>query len=377
MRRLLLLSVTMLGTLAAVSTGCGGSDNPQPVPTVTGGKASNAGGSKATGGGGANTSGGGTTGGVPGQGGNASGGVPSGGRPSGGNPSGGVPSGGRPSGGNPSGGNPSGGNPSGGVPGQGGNPSGGNPSGGNPSGGNPSGGNPTGGIPGQGGNPSGGVASGGRASGGTNSGGTASGGKATGGTPGTGGAPTACIGTTVATLPTMGSCCGNSTACPGTPATGTSQCDAAGNRCVCERGIWYCNNACPGSIPTPDSACARGAACVYGSAGCGCVNLKWMCVGVSGCPDAASMPMTGQACNTLTGVACDYPNTNPAFHMACVCSVNADAGSGSTWTCVQSAACPASQPPYDLNAGCPGTAICTYGSTHCACMQTGTPWVCI
>ena len=91
------------------------------------------------------------------------------------------------------------------------------------------------------------------------------------------------------------------------------------------------------------------------------------------------MPRTGVACNDMTNVACDYPNTNPAFHMACVCSVNADAGAGSTWTCVQSAECPAAQPTYGTasNDNCPGVAICTYGAVHCACLQTGTAWVCL
>jgi hypothetical protein len=102
-----------------------------------------------------------------------------------------------------------------------------------------------------------------------------------------------------------------------------------------------------------------------------------MCVGVSNCP--TSTPQTGQACNTLTGVACDYPNTNPSFHFACMCAANADAGSGSTWTCVQSADCPATQPTYNLNNPCPGVAVCTYTSEprHCACMQATSPWVCL
>jgi hypothetical protein len=156
---------------------------------------------------------------------------------------------------------------------------------------------------------------------------------------------------------------------------GESVC-SGGSRCVCERGIWYCNNACPGTQPTPNAQCARGAACTYnnGNTGCACINLLWMCVGVTNCP--ASVPTTGEACNSLTGVACDYPGSP---HLACVCSANADAGSGSTWTCLQSAACPSPQPAYSLSNTCPGTAICSYSSApnHCACMQAGTPWVCI
>jgi hypothetical protein len=94
----------------------------------------------------------------------------------------------------------------------------------------------------------------------------------------------------------------------------------------------------------------------------------------SRCPTGASQPVTGQACNADTGLACDYPN---AIHLVCGCSVNADAGAGtgSTWTCVQSAVCPASQPA--CNTTCDGTAVCTYGGIHCACMQAGTEWVCL
>jgi hypothetical protein len=113
--------------------------------------------------------------------------------------------------------------------------------------------------------------------------------------------------------------------------------------------------------------------------GCACINLLWMCVGMSGCPAASNMPVTGQACNGLTGTACDYPSSTPALHFACVCSANADAGSGSSWTCIQTGACPATQPAYDLSNTCSGTAVCTYSSApkHCLCFQAGTPWVCL
>jgi hypothetical protein len=200
------------------------------------------------------------------------------------------------------------------------------------------------------------------------SGGTSTGGTATGGTA-TGGAASSCIGETVTTLPTQGTACT-------TP--DQSQCDASGNRCICERGIWYCNNACPGSPPTPNTACSKGAACVYsnGTVGCGCVNSLWMCVGVSSCP--ATVPTTGDACNALTGVACDYPGS---IHLACICGANADAGSGSSWTCFQSAPCPATQPAYDLSTSCTGPAICSYTSApnHCACTSQGPGghWVCL
>jgi hypothetical protein len=101
--------------------------------------------------------------------------------------------------------------------------------------------------------------------------------------------------------------------------------------------------------------------------------LSWMCIGTAGCP--TSVPATGDPCNNLTGVACDYRG-NP--HLVCVCQPGADAGSSPTWTCVQSAACPATPPPYDLSTTCPVPAICSYPSSpsHCECLQTGTPWVC-
>jgi hypothetical protein len=178
----------------------------------------------------------------------------------------------------------------------------------------------------------------------------------------------------VTTLPTQGMGCS-------TP--DQSQCNAAGQRCICERGIWYCDNACPGSLPTPNTACSKGAACVYsnGTVGCACVNSLWMCVGTSQCPAAANMPMTGLDCTGLTNIACDYPNSNPALHMACICGANADAGTGSTWTCFQSAACPATQPAYNLNETCTGPAICSYTSapSHCACTSQGAGghWVCL
>jgi hypothetical protein len=247
----------------------------------------------------------------------------------------------------------------------GGSATGGTATGGAGIGGANAGGGATGGTA-TGGNATGGAGIGGVSAGGSTTGGAASGGIGTGGSA-TGGTASVPLCATVASLPTMGTAC---------TTAGESQCDADGNRCVCER-IWYCNNTCATvqpSIPTAGSACTSGMACTYGSAGCVCVNLQWMCVGVSSCPDAANMPTSGDACNNLTGVVCDYPST---IHIACVCSSNADAGSGSTWTCVQSAYCPATQPAYDLAGSCPGTAMCTYGDTHCLCTQSGTPWVCI
>jgi hypothetical protein len=89
------------------------------------------------------------------------------------------------------------------------------------------------------------------------------------------------------------------------------------------------------------------------------------------------MPTTGNACADLTGIACDYPNSNPALHFACMCSANVDADS--TWICAQSAACPATQPAYDVNHLCTGIAVCTYASEprHCVCLQPQSAWLCI
>ncbi len=214
---------------------------------------------------------------------------------------------------------------------------------------------------------------GGSATGGT----TATGGRATGGIA-TGGAASTCIGTAVATLPTMGSCCGNFATCPGTPAVGTSLCDADGNQCVCSRGRWYCTTSCASTYPTepvPNSACIAGAACNYPSgASCGCSNGSWLCFGTSRCPAAA--PMTGEACNGLNGLGCDYPSESaPANHVTCFCTPNADASTGSTWTCVY-ADCPATQPPYSPNDACASSvAFCSYGSTPCFCWMSS-PWIC-
>jgi hypothetical protein len=201
-------------------------------------------------------------------------------------------------------------------------------------------------------------------------GGSATGGTGTGGSAG--GAASVPVCATVASLPTMGTACSTH---------GESQCDADGNRCVCESGIWNCSTICASTYPTepaPNSACLAGAVCNYPSgASCQCHNSRWQCIGTSSCP--ANMPATGTACNGLAGLWCDYPNSNPAFHMFCACTnntYNADASTVATWICAQSAACPTAQPAYDLNRTCPGTAVCTYGSTHCWCAQSNGPWVC-
>ena len=186
---------------------------------------------------------------------------------------------------------------------------------------------------------------------------------------GAGGGATVPVCASVASLPSVGTTC---------TTVGESQCDPSGDRCVCWRGRWYCTTSCASTYPTepaPDSACIAGAACNYPSgASCSCVNSRWVCIGGDSCP--ADGIKTGQACNGLTGWWCDYPNSNPAFHMACLCASNSDISTGSTWTCVQSGPCPTTQPPYDLNGTCPGAAICGYGSIYCHCQQSSAPWIC-
>jgi hypothetical protein len=201
-------------------------------------------------------------------------------------------------------------------------------------------------------------------------GGSATGGSGTGGSAGA--APSVPVCDTVASLPTMGTACST---------YGESKCDVAGNRCVCERGYWYCNTTCATSYPTepaPDSTCINGAACNYPSGvGCQCVNSRWVCTGTSSCPAAANMPMTGEACGGLAGVWCDYPNQNPALHIMCGCTPGNVDASLATWTCMQSYPCPTTQPAYDLTHPCAagGVALCSYGSTRCKCSSV-VPWVC-
>jgi hypothetical protein len=357
MRRLL-LSVTLLGTLAAVGTSCGGSDNSKTTPS------NSTGGGKAVGGG--------KTGGGSAVSGNSAGGSGNSGSSSGGTT---ANTGGKATGGTAA-------NTGGTTANTGGTATGGTAAN---TGGTTTntGGKATGGTAANtGGTATAGANSGGTApnTGGTaaNTGGTATagantGGKATGGTTAntggsaTGGAASACIGNPVSTLPVMGTACST---------VGDSQCDPSGGRCVCERGIWYCNTECASNYPTqptPNSACHRGAACTYGAAGCACVSLQWMCVGTSACP--ATSPLTGAACSSLN-IACDYPDADPRLHFVCYCSGGADGGTPN-WTCAQSAACPATQPPLGSTTGCTGLAVCTYGNTHCACTQGGDPWVCI
>ncbi len=254
--------------------------------------------------------------------------------------------------------------------------------------GNPSGGaiGPTGGSANTGGTGSGGLPTGGKATGGdigwtggSSSGSTSTGGNASGGGP-TGGAASTCYGTVVSTLPTQGACCGQP-ACASEPGTGTSLCLANGDRCVCQRGVWFCNNPCPDTEPTPNTSCNQGAACNYsnGTVGCACINGLWFCLGSSGCPDSANQPVTGDVCNGLTNVFCDYPDpANPLDpHLACVCNPTGDPSSGSQWTCIQSGRCQTTQPAYGTT--CNGTADCTYSTPpyHCVCLQAGTPWVCV
>ena len=192
-----------------------------------------------------------------------------------------------------------------------------------------------------------------------------------GGGSATGGAASVPVCDAVDSLPDIGTACS-------TP--GESRCDPSGNQCVCARGIWYCNTNCASTYPTepsPCSDCVRGSACNYPSgASCACTSTSWTCLGGSACPAAANTLTSGQACDGLTGLACDYPNSNPALHIACFCTGKADASAGSTWICIQLGACPKTNPAYGVSNVCPGVTFCSYDSTRCSCLEAGTPWVC-
>ncbi len=371
MRRVTWFNLGLIGAMSYLALACGGDDEAVPGTSRAVGGAPSGGSSAA----GTSPAEGGTA--LAGGGAATSGGTPpdTGGAPTGGAT---VTVGGTPpvTGGAPTGGATvtAGGTSTGGTTTTGGTQgiTGGVPTGGAATGGAATGGVATGGSP-AGGAAAGGADTGGAATGGTNSGGVSSGGASTGGTNGGGtaggGASSGPVCNVVTTLPTMGQACTNAS---------ESQCDGSGGRCICQLGIWYCNTACASSYPTrptPNTACQKGAACNYGDEGCACFNSRWMCIGGSGCPAAANKPMTGQDCNSQTGLTCDYPSTDPLSHLVCSCSANGDAGSGSAWTCAQSARCPATQ---SLLVGfCPGVAVCTYGSTYCACIQAGIPWVCV
>jgi hypothetical protein len=88
------------------------------------------------------------------------------------------------------------------------------------------------------------------------------------------------------------------------------------------------------------------------------------------------MPTTGDRCDALTGQFCDYPNADPVYSITCVCTANADAATGSTWTCIRPNTCPASQPAYPTT--CNAVSICAYASArdYCTCLAGGTTWIC-
>jgi hypothetical protein len=225
------------------------------------------------------------------------------------------------------------------------------------------------GTGGAGGAATGGAATGGVNTGGPNTGGVGFGGFDFGGSSASTGDASGSLCSSVASLPSMGTACTNA---------GETLCDASGNRCLCEHGIWFCNTACAAAHPNPpapNSDCQTGAVCDYPAAGvsCACTDQKWNCFGGSVCP--TDMPITGDACGTVVAEVCDYPNSVPFLHYICACPLPGDAGLDATWTCYQSAPCPAAQPPYDLTTTCQGPALCAYGSTQCACVQ-GSPWFC-
>jgi hypothetical protein len=234
----------------------------------------------------------------------------------------------------------------------------------------PSGGATTGGSVSSGGAPpTGGAAvSGGMATGGLpGSGGVRTGGAATGGVPSggaaTGGTTSVPVCEPVTALPAKGTNCAT---------TGQSLCQADGGRCVCERGIWYCNTGCDTTLPTPGSAGDLGTLCAYPSdVWCSCTSVGWYCMHLSGCP--ADYPLTGDACTGAEDMFCHYPHPIPAYDydLACACS---EGTGGSSWTCWQ-LSCPEEQPSYDLTVRCPVYGICKYGSTFCECLEGG-PWIC-
>ncbi len=205
-------------------------------------------------------------------------------------------------------------------------------------------------------------------------GGSATGGRrsVTGGSA-TGGSASVPVCATVESLPSIDTACSTS---------GESQCDATGNRCVCDRAGWSCSTICASTYPTeptPDSACISGAVCNYPSGvTCECFRSRWTCIGTSSCPAAAEMPVTGDDCRGLAGVWCNYPSPeDPGYpHMACFCDAKADSSAGAGWVCMQLGSCPTAQPPYDLTTTCSGVTICGYGSTYCYCPMAGGHWRC-
>jgi hypothetical protein len=193
---------------------------------------------------------------------------------------------------------------------------------------------------------------------GSNTGGSSAGGTETGGQPadgrsGQGGA--------LAALPTRATACTD----------GESRDDGKGGRCLCGGGIWFCNDTCNRTTaPAPGTACEQGSACVYPADGvtCACVVSTWICLARDACPPR--IPMTGNACDGMTGLACDYPGQ---VHLACACLA---AGAGSRWTCLSLSSCPVTQPAYPATCDT-GPTICSYGSTRCGCLRSGSPWLCV
>jgi hypothetical protein len=197
----------------------------------------------------------------------------------------------------------------------------------------------------------------------TSDGDAGTGGSATGGSA-TGGTAAVPVCQAVAALPTAGSLCSNA---------GESACTASG-RCVCARGIWYCDTACASTYPTPPVAytdCLKGTACMYsGGVGCTCFGGKWFCTSGIACPDA----MTGARCDD-PGTWCQY--TDPAYGtMSCLCYPGPDGGAA-TYTCVVGTPCPKTPPPYPT-ACSSNYGYCPYasGRTLCSCPFNGGQWIC-
>ncbi len=260
------------------------------------------------------------------------------------------------------------------------------------------------GTPGTGGEVTGGTAHGGMANGGAANGGIANGGTATGGVV-TGGAPTGGSGGAavpeceiVSSLPEIGTNCTQAQ-------LGESWCLPNGDRCVCQHDTWYCNTRCATdypTVPTPNAPCLTGAACNYPTGdSCTCIAGHWRCLGRIGASCPANVPSSGDPCqDSEFGNGCEYPSSvrgdSQQNIVICECGGLLGIfppplpGRPPAWTCyeqgVNSAPCPATQPPYDFDTKCAMEAsrtLCLYGSTECLCMSfydgaesNYYPWIC-
>jgi hypothetical protein len=139
-------------------------------------------------------------------------------------------------------------------------------------------------------------------------------------------------------------------------------CDFAGHHCTCA-GTWWCDSACPASLPNSATSCTTNTACKYGNSTCLCVNLVggiWFCDGGTACP--AEVP--SGTCQDI-GIGCTYAGE------VCACL---DLVASQRWTCTASAACPITQPA--LGSACQAATVCGYGDVLCGCQGSGQSWYC-